>query len=215
MASLLVTRPRHDNLTTYLYYWADAVVTLAKEKDFKIYDLAGDKAIQKEFISYMKKRKPDLLFLNGHGNENTLGGHDDDPILINGINHTVTASAIVYAISCSCASNLGPACVSAGAKAFVGYNRPYFLFTDDSSSTHPLNDSVAKLFLEPSNLLMTALIKGKSVGDAYGKSRENLIKKFRYAISSQATQDQRDVAPNLYFNLQSFVVHGDLDATVY
>ena len=75
--TLLVTRPNHDLITNYLFFWAGLVVKLAKNKGFKILDLPGIKANYRVFVSYVKKHHPKLVFLNGHGSADTITGKDE------------------------------------------------------------------------------------------------------------------------------------------
>lgn len=82
--SLLVTRPNYDQTTNYLYFWSALVIKEAKKRGIDVYDLSGKKATKNNFDSYLKSRKPRLLFLNGHGDEKTITGHDFEPILESG-----------------------------------------------------------------------------------------------------------------------------------
>ncbi|PIS22010.1 hypothetical protein COT50_04215 [candidate division WWE3 bacterium CG08_land_8_20_14_0_20_41_10] len=68
--------------------------------------------------------------------------------------------------------------------------------------------------MEPSNLVVTALIKGNTVGEAYSRSKNALIKNLRLALSSQASQEQRGVAEYLWADINIFTVYGNLEASI-
>ena len=76
-------------------------------------------------------------------------------------------------------------------------------------SNHPLTDEVAKLFLEPSNLVSISIIKGHAAKDAYRKSQQAMIKNFFFMLSSNATANQRDAAAYLWANRRNQVVLGN------
>ena len=69
--------------------------------------------------------------------------------------------------------------------------------------------------MEPSNLVVTALIKGNTVGEAYSRSKNALIKNLRLALSSQASQEQRGgVAEYLWADINIFTVYGNLEVSI-
>ena len=77
---------------------------------------------------------------------------------------------------------------------------------------HPLTDEVAKLFLEPSNLIAISVIKGNTACEAYKRSQEAMMKNFFFMLSSNATFNQRDAAAYLWANRRNQVVFGDENA---
>ena len=212
--SLLVTRPRHDETTTYLYYWASLLINTAQDKDLTVYDLLEDKANSSLLKSYVEKNNPQLVFFNGHGSPTQIAGHNNEILIEYNRNEHLLANRIVYALSCSSSKVLGKSCVDKGTNAFIGYSDEYVFVTNAQFTTKPLQDKVAKLFLEPSNLVVTALIKGNTVGEAYSRSKNALIKNLRLALSSQASQEQRGVAEYLWADINIFTVYGNLEASI-
>ncbi|OGG14022.1 hypothetical protein A3D77_03450 [Candidatus Gottesmanbacteria bacterium RIFCSPHIGHO2_02_FULL_39_11] len=152
--------------------------------------------------------------MNGHGNENCIAGDKDKIILESGVNETLLNDKIVYVRSCNVAAGLGVICVRNGTIAFIGYVKKYSLGYTPSSMFHPLKDKVAKLFLEPSNLIPISLIKGNSVKDSYRKSQAALLKNFIFMLSTRATKEQRDAAPSLWRNRKYQVVLGNENVTM-
>ena len=63
----LITRPKHDEATHYLFYWSKKVIELAKRKGIQVLDLQKGRANEKELTSVIKKKEPHFIFLNGHG----------------------------------------------------------------------------------------------------------------------------------------------------
>jgi hypothetical protein len=211
--SLLVTRPNHDHPTNYLYFWSTFVIKEAEKKRFDIYDLDGKKANKKNFDSYIKLQKPKIIFLNGHGDENTLTGYDNEVLLQVGDNQILDGN-IVYARSCDAATKLGKELISKGAKAFIGYIRKFNVGYTPSKIFKPLEDSLAKLFLEPSNLVVTTIIKDHNVETAHKRSKDAMIKNFRKMLSTGATYEERFAASWLWGNIKSQVYYGNGKAKI-
>lgn len=207
--TLLLTRPNHDHLTTYLFYWCEHILKEAKEKSFKVLDLYSEKANYIKFNSYIKKHKPDLVIINGHGNNATVTGYNNEPIIAINKNDDILENTVAYIRSCQVASKLGEACIRKKAIAIIGYNRNFALPTSADRTTDPLKDNVAKLFIEPSNLIPISLIKGNTVKEAHIKSKKAMVSNFRFMISTKASQAQKDAAPYLWSNLKGQVILGD------
>ena len=57
---------------------------------------------------------------------------------------------------------------------------------DKSRTATPLRDELAQNFLEPSNALITSLLKGHSVEEAYAYSQNTFDKKIEKLLTSEA-----------------------------
>ena len=78
----LITRPNYDKETAYVYSFSKSIVSIAIEmRDVHVTDLQEAKATRNNFEKTMKKFHPKLVFLNGHGDESSVWGHNDEPIL--------------------------------------------------------------------------------------------------------------------------------------
>lgn len=212
--AILITRPRYDPITTYLYQWTVFVVRQAQQKNKKVLDLKGEKANHKTFTSYIRKHHPVLVFFNGHGNANCITGENEEVLVEKDQNEDILAGKIVYARSCNAADKLGPSAVTKGAIAFIGYKKKFTDGYTPTKTTRPLEDTVAKLFIEPSNLIPISLLKGNKVKDAYRKSQEAMLRNLRFMLSTRATSAQKDSAPFLWTNRKYQVTIGDQEAHV-
>lgn len=160
----------------------------------------------------MATKKPAVLFLNGHGSATTITGQDLEPLLEVGKKSAV-AGTIIYARSCNAGIILGKTLIKDGAKAFIGYNQKFILGYDSEKRIRPLIDSMAKLFLAPSNLVVTTLIKGQTAREAQDRSRQAMLKNYRKITSAAASYRKRYVARWLWSNYKSQVLYGDAGAT--
>lgn len=211
--AILITRPDHDLITTYFLHWSDPVIKEATSKGFKVLDLRGKKANSNMFSSYIAKHEPIIVVFNGHGNADTITGYDNEPLLEANNNEKLLVKKIVYARSCDAAENLGQLCIKNGTLAFIGYTKKFTIGYTPSKTSIPLHDPIAKLFIEPSNLIPLSLLKGNNTGEAYRKSQEAMLRNFRFMLSTRATSAQKDAAPYLWINRKYQVLLGDQQAS--
>lgn len=211
--AILITRPDHDLITTYLFQWSKHVISQAIKKHIKVLDLPGKRANRKMFTSYIVRNEPILVFFNGHGNEDVITGYNNEP-LVDNENKNLLEKKIVYARSCDAAESLGELCVENNTLAFIGYKKKYTICYSDASATHPLRDDIAKLFITPSNLVPISFLKGNTAKNAFRKSQESMTRNFSYMLSTRATQAQRNAAPYLWINKKYQVLLGDPNASI-
>lgn len=84
--TILITRPNHDLITTYLYYWSHFIIKEAKNKNIPIFDLSGKKATKKILTSYVIKNTPGFIHFNGHGNSKSITGYNNEILIEANIN---------------------------------------------------------------------------------------------------------------------------------
>lgn len=212
---LLITRPNHDPTTDYLCRWSELIVAKAIEKKFVILDLHGVKATRAAFLSYVQSKKPTLVILNGHGSSEIVAGYNNEPLLSTDDSCGNLVGKIIYIRSCNCGNELGNYLIHNDVKVFIGYKRKFMFFRDTTFTTRPLSDPVAKLFLEPSNLVATTLIKGHTAVEAHNRSRRIMSKTVRKLVSSEATTEERLFASMLWSNMQGQVLLGNPETTIY
>lgn len=213
--SILLTRPNHDTATNYLCIWSECILNEAFKKDITVYDLKGTKATKVNFDSYLKAKKPGFLFLNGHGDAVTITGFNNEPLLESRSDKKLIKDTIIYARSCDAGQILGNKLVEDGVRVFIGYKRKFLCAYLPSKISKPLEDSLVKFFLQPSNLIPTTLLKGHSAKTVHERSIIAMQKNFRKMISSIASPEERFAAKWLYGNMKSQVLYGDEDASLY
>lgn len=213
MSRILITRPEHDPLTRHLSCWNGKIIELANKKGHNVTDLRREKANKKEFEGRMKKLNPDLVLLNGHGDETSVTGHDNEIIIKQGENDDLLKDKITYAVACSSAKSLGEACADSKT-TYIGYNEYFTLNLDRRYFSNPLSDERAKKFLEPSNKVALSLIKGHTAKEASDNSkkafRENIISLLKNIPDIDALDDAKD----LYWNMTHQVCLGNVDSKI-
>jgi hypothetical protein len=212
--SILVTRPKDDLTTNYLFSWAGLVIKEAIKKGGKVFDLKEKRANRKEFCGVVKKTKPKLIFLNGHGNKKAITGHDQKILIQSNDNEDITSGSIVYALSCSAASVLGSKCIQKGTKSFIGYKNDFIFLTEQSFITRPLDDKTATLFFEPSNLIINSLIKGHTALDSYNRSQKEFKHNIRKLLTSESLQKDQYSVRFLLWDMEHQVCLGDTVAKI-
>lgn len=211
---LIITRPNHDQTTDYLYHWSKPVIKLAKQKSFEVIDLAGNKATKTNFANRVKKTNPSFIFLNGHGAEKLVMGQDNGVLISAGDNEELLKNRISFVRSCSSAKVLGPKSISAGAKSFIGYDEPFVFVYEVQKSAKPRSDETATLFLEPSNLVATTLIKGHTSSEANERSKKAFRKNIGKLLTSETSEDDTSILRYLVWDMNHQVCLGDPDASL-
>ncbi len=201
--SLLITRPRYEKVTHYLYYWSDVIVAAAKKRVGGVIDLKKKKASKKLVESYLAKQNPDTVIFNGHGNDVSITGHDEEVLIEAGKNSNLLKDKVVYMRSCDSGKVLGPQAIKEGVKAFIGYTELFRFWTDNNSVKNPLNDEYATPFFETSNQVALSLIKGKSAKESHDDS----IKVYEKVIGKLLTSDAANsfVVSDLIWNMHNQV----------
>lgn len=210
----VITRPDHDPTTNYLYHWSKPLITYSGKKGFNVVDLSGDKANRKRFEGVVTKTKPALIVLNGHGDDDTVSGYDNEPLVQVGVNEKVLEGSITYALSCRSGKKLGKKAVEKGAKAYIGYDGDFIFIIDESKITKPLEDKTVALFFEPSNAIVISLLKGNTTSVATKRSKDMFRANIRKLMTSESPQLEKDSLPYLNWNMNHQVCLGDQEAII-
>jgi hypothetical protein len=206
---MVITRPEHDETTRYLSAWSGILLKEAKRAGFDVIDLHRKKANRKDFEGRVKKLDPQLVVLQGHGNERCVTGHENEPLVTAGENETVLDGRVTYAVSCNAANVLGASVASRGHAAFIGY-RERFVFSYRFDRIHrPLDDDRAAPFMEMSNQVTRCLIKGHSAEEARQRSLDVGMDNVKRLMSTASNPDARFDAFNLLWNIRHCVCLGE------
>lgn len=179
----LITRPRWDVMTSYLYDFSDSIKKLVKEtKDIHITSIEHSKVNRVNFEGAIIKENPKLVFLNGHGDKKKVAGHENK-IILDSKNIKLTKDKIVYALACDSLEELGKIAVNEGAKAYVGYKASFMVVRDPSRESTPSKDKNALPFKKACNTLINSLVIGNNIE----KSIELTKKEYIHSIRSYGT----------------------------
>ena len=203
--TLLITRPRHDLVTHYFYYWTESLIQDAKARGLRVFNLEKNKASIKIVESYLKKQNPTIAVFNGHGNGESVAGQDDSVLIKAGQNSSLLRGKNVYMRTCDAGKVLGIRAVQEGAKSFIGYKEFFHLWTDPAFFNQPLKDELARSFLECSNQIISSLIKGKSAKESQKKSQQSYRTAIRNLLTSEA--ENSFILPSLLWNMENQVLY--------
>jgi len=163
----------------------------------EVIDLKANTANRLEFAHQLDDYKPKLIFLNGHGNANTVTGDQNLP-LVDKFNVQILTGSIVYAFSCQSAKNLGPLAVSKGVNAYLGYDEDFVFLIDEKSK--PEQDQTAKNFLNPAMQITYSLINGKTPTSAHQDSQDAYNAIISNLSTSETSAEDRQMLPYLVWN---------------
>ena len=210
----LITRPSHDKETSYLYSFSKAIVEIVKkDKNIRLTELSMKNANRKELEKSLLTKDSTLIFLNGHGNSETVFGHSNKAIL-DAKNISLTKNKIVYALACDSLISLGKLAIKKGAKAYIGYKNEFMWVGDPTKSTVPDKDKNSVPFRRVCHSLSYSLLEGMSVQEAVNKTKE-LYKKLikTYGTSKDTFGDAPAIGLALSWDLSALDYEGEAKAT--
>lgn len=181
---LLVTLPRHDKGTEYLFAWSKPVLDAAKEKGWTVHLSEGKNANPFEVHSRLTKHKIDFVFFNGHGNESQMFGHDFE-VIMDEESAGLLKNRVVFARACNCISKLGETAVQNGCSAFVGYSNKFWFPRINKYELTPIKDEAAKPVLEVSNAVALEILKGATISKAVEASKVKASKEILKLVLSE------------------------------
>ncbi|MFH1780986.1 MAG: hypothetical protein ABH841_03225 [Candidatus Nealsonbacteria bacterium] len=206
---LLITRPEHDYATRYLSTWSKKTFEIARTKGYSIIDLRRERANRKEIESILNKRNPEFVVINGHGSDDWVAGQENEPLLIADNNSFLLEGKITYAISCRSASGLGKEIGQYKNTAYIGYREDFILIYLEKYRTRPLEDKLAGFFLEPSNLIITTLLKGHPVEMAVSRAKQEFLRNIQKLLTSKTSSDEYSALRYLVWDMKHLTLCGD------
>lgn len=212
--TILVTIPNHDDTTRYLSAWAKLIIKLTQVKKDNITVLENKQANLKDFTIAVEKIQPSFIFFNGHGNETTVTGHNNQPLVDADINVKILKNIIVYALSCQSAKKLGPKSIKQGAKTYIGYTEDFIFVYDTNKKKHPEKDETAGCFLEASNQIAVSLLEEKTTGQAYADSQNAFHNNIKQLLTSDSQSQDSSIVRFLVWDQQHQVCLGDQKAVI-
>ena len=184
---VLITNPEIDGFTRYLLAWSRRLIKeMSSRHDF--FHLDKSKSTRRRFEGMIRKVSPDLILLNGHGTESYVLGHNNES-LVDLNNVDLLSGKTIHAMSCHSARKLGPVAVAHGAKAYLGYDQPFFASRMDDKISNPLEDTTAALFLDPAFTAQKALIGGKAPSEAVALAKKEFNRSIVKALTSPVQSD--------------------------
>ncbi|MBI5880692.1 hypothetical protein HZB90_01025 [archaeon] len=212
MKKTLFVRPSHDDVVSYLFYYSKELVEESVSRGFTTMNKEKSDANKGVVTGVIIKSEPDFVMFNGHGNPSLICGHNDEVLIKNGVNHNLLKKRIVYSLSCSSAAELGRN-VADAETTFIGYVDEFALGMDVNCQTTVHRDKRAKLFLEPSNLLVKSLLKGNSAIEAVNKAKQ-MMKENISKLRTDPSPEAKDYIPYLFSNYQVLELFGNKAAKI-
>jgi len=211
MKKMLIIRPDYDIGTNYLFKWSQKVIDVAEEKGWKTEKSDSEKATRKEFESRLKNR-PDFVFINGHGNNELVVGHDSQP-LADAKNCSMLKNTITFTRACNCLNSLGKKAVKKGCIAFIGYNKEFWIPRSHKFEAVPLKDPLAKPVIETSNIVPISIIKGNTIENSIANATSIAEKHILKLLISSEQQD-RATLKAIINNMGALGFEGDAKAKI-
>ena len=210
---LIITLPRHDVVTEYLTQFSKQIIDEAGNNNIPCKQLR-DKEVKKDnFEKIVKSIEYKLFVLNGHGTKQAIYGNDGvNPIIEEGVNEEILKERITYARACDAAISLGKKAMENNNEGcFIGYELPFQFYSDITWEGNPGKDKIAPIFLEPSNTVPIAIIKGKTTEEAHLASKRAILKNINKVLR-KTDSDSLAIATALWNNYEGQVLLGNQSA---
>lgn len=198
-STILFLRPSNDLPTRYASQYLEEAVNEARRLNHNVIDLKDELVTRENFTNYMMNSHPDIVVLTGHGFPEMIAGWGNLPILKAGVDDAILEGRTIIALSCSAGKELGKVLVERGAKAFLGFQRPFTFYFE--SKSNPTSDEKARLFFKPAIEATLALLKGESIQKAYNLAidsyNESMMKASEMYLPGYMVEDLKDNRDNL------------------
>ena len=210
---LLVTRPKYDDATEYLSYYASLILKEADKLSIINKDFSGKEATNNNISKFIEKKNPKLVFVNGHGDSSSLEGDEGEIIFSIEINMHLLKNKLLYARACHAGLIFGKEMVKDNNGCFIGYKTPFTFWSDGRYSATPAKDKLASLFLMPSNEIISSLIKGNSAELSNEKSKKMMIENMKKILKMEEKNEPGAMGwlGALWNNYQGQVIHGNVE----
>lgn len=168
--TIFIGRCDCDSNVKFPFHWAELIIEEAEKLELDIIDLQKENFIEEKTKKQIDDHNPFFVFLNGHGNEWCSMGYKRIPVLIANKNDFLLKDKIVYAVSCYTAQYLGQIAYDNGCKAYIGYEDIFtFVYMNEDD---PLNDIIAKHFMDASNEVPLTILNGGTPKDSFENSQK-------------------------------------------
>ena len=92
---------------------------------------------------------------------------------------------------------------------YIGYSEEFVFVLDRNYLKRPLDDPMAKPFMNSSNQVMVSILKGHSAQEASDRSKKLFRNYFSELASSKASKDSLQSAQFLWWNMRNQVCLGN------
>ena len=176
--TIFIGRCDDDPIVTFPFHWAEQIKEEAEKLELDIIDLQKENYTEEKARRCIEEYAPFFVFFNGHGEAWHTTGHQQRPVLIANKNDFLLKDKIAYVVSCYTAQYLGQMAYDKGCKAYIGYEDDFaFVYLNEDA---PLDDNIAKVYMEASNEGPLTILNGGTPKEAYEKSQKTFDKGIDY-----------------------------------
>ena len=197
---ILVTSPETDNITRYLRAWTKQLLEKA-HRQHQVLHLDGEKVTRKHFCGILRKKSINIVCLNGHGADDRILGHRQETLL-DTQNIELLSGTTAHVLACNTAKTLGPSAMAVGTRGYIGYDERFIMLSRPTKISQPLQDDVARLFLDAAFTAPKALLDGKSCQETVELTQNAYRRSIQEALNSDIQSDKDRCVGFLLWNLK-------------
>jgi hypothetical protein len=175
----LIIRPKipNDDMTNLcLFPAADLVKNKAINENWSVTDLQANDTNRAKVTQTLNKTPVDFMIHYDHGSDYTMWGQHNNQLeaAIDNNNVTLLKGKAVTTVSCDTGIGLGPLAISAGARAYLGYDDLWWVFWAWTNE-----------FIEAANAANYALLEGKTFQEAYNIGYATYTQKYLQILNAK------------------------------
>jgi len=163
---VVFVRPDWGDLAMrYGSYWLSLLVDEARRLGWDVTDLYGDEATREKIEETLETVDPLFFHAVGHGDVNVYTAQRKEVVFVACENDDLLAGRVTYLLSCKTGAVLGPSIVNKGGTAYLGYRDVFGWIVKEPHD--PATDEYARAFMELTNTIASALLRGRTAREAY------------------------------------------------
>jgi len=175
MPHVLFLDANWDVVTEYLLSFRSHFIASHITPRYVIHELSGPAVVQPNVDQYLHRENIVFISGAGHGDYDSFKGFQDAIIWAEGIKLPRLDGVIVHLLSCRAARQLGKAMISAGARAFWGYQENFRFIRKKSPPADPYTDTSARWAIYMDCLIDIGILQGKRPDQIYADIRNHII----------------------------------------
>lgn len=149
------------------------------------------------------------MLLNGHGSKQVVTGQDGEVIVAAGDNSNILQGLITYAVSCDSAAVLGQEVGAYSSTAYIGYLDEFVILQSRDHLSQPIDDPLARPFMEFSNQIVLNLLKGRTSKESVDHTKQVGIASINRLLTSASDPDAQAAARYLWWDVKHLACLGD------
>jgi len=204
---VIVFRPCYDVATIYASRWMTKQIEKLQHVEFEVWDFFREEAVKRSWDTHICARGVVLATAGAHGREDRWAGNDRKPVQIACTQSKCEVQGKWFIrLSCLTGRVLGKDNVEKGAMVDISYEEIFVFVIQHPRPDDPLDDKIAKDFLDTHNHLIYFGCDGYTAGEMRMRTKDLFYRK-----AEEWRARDPEIARYLFWDGYHLILHGDPD----